>query len=89
MRVAIDQAGQHCHLGKIDDLRPGWNGKVFPYSFNLVVADENDLIVPYSTGFRVNQPASFDRSHLRRAAQGTRQPQPQQECESSLHGLTS
>ena len=58
-----------------------------PTCFNFVVADENDLIVEHGAGLRINQPAGLDRGHLGSRARGTRQRQPQQQCESLLHVL--
>ena len=75
--VAIDQAGQHGHLRKIDDLGVGRNRQALADLLNLVVADENDLIVEHGAGLRINQPAGFDRCHLGSRAGGKRQTQPQ------------
>jgi hypothetical protein len=52
--VAIDQARQHGHLRKVNDLRVDRNGQPLANLFNLVVANKNDLIAEHRSGLRIH-----------------------------------
>src|SRR5207244_13197738 len=64
VRVAIDEAREYRHPGKIDDLRSRGNGEAFADGVDLVIADENDLIVERGTRIRIDQAAGSDGSDL-------------------------
>ena len=48
--------------------------KPLAHRFNLVVADENDLIAEHRSSLRIDQAAGLDRGHLGGSSCGTRQP---------------
>jgi hypothetical protein len=52
--VAVDEAGQHGHLGEVDNLGVGGNCEIASYRLDFIVADEDDLMVENGGGVWVD-----------------------------------
>ena len=60
VRVAVDEAGQHGHRRKVDDLGPGRNREPLTDALNLVVVNEDDLIGQDGSRIRIDEAPCLD-----------------------------
>ena len=71
MGVTVNKTGQNGAVRKIYQCSVGGNGQAFPDRFDLVVADDDDLISEHRGVVGIDQAAGFDGGDLGGGGQGS------------------